>query len=626
MKKAANFRSRPFEGCIRCDTKSLLFVLAADLEAAELIFEEIAERGASTRLRRPRLAGRVDARGLLALRLELHVVGHLAALGGAEAERDEAIVLDETHDLRRDDLAGFDDILGLDGHIRADLAAGHIALDALLELDARAVLVRRDDADLEGCALGVARRDVAPRILVELLDAKADLLLLVVDGEDDRLDLITLAVEIGRVVDPLRPAEVALMDHAVDAFFDADEDAVVGERADLALDDITGIVLLGEERPGIGLELLESKRDALVLRVDVEDHGLDLLAELKDLGGMLRLRPRHLAHMDETLDALLELDEGAVIGEGDDLTRDTRIGRVLSGRGIPRILLRLLEPKRNALGFGVVLEDLDRDLVADREELGRMVDAAPAHVGDVKETIDPAEIDKGAVLGDVLDGSGHDLTLLEVLEGLLLEAIALTLKKDAARKDDVAALLIEFDDLELEGLSDELIEVTDRAKIDLRARKECLDATLDRDGEAALDALGDGALDELVTLTRFADLIPDLELIGLLLGETDEAVLVFFGLDENVDRVSLLDGDLTGAVHEFVDGDESLGFEADVDDDVVATHLEDGAADDIALAHLRRLGNRRLEEIGKGLGLRRGGAGLVAVCHRFRPAKAREIR
>src|SRR5690606_16485254 len=103
------------------------------------------------------------------------------------------------------------------------------------------------------------------------------------------------------------------------------------------------------------------------------------------------------------------------------------------------------EAEGDALGLGVVLEDLDRDLVADVEDLGRMVHPAPAHVGDVEEAVDAAQIDERTVLGDVLDRAGDDLTLLEVLEGLLLEAVALTLEEHAAGEHDVAALLVELD-------------------------------------------------------------------------------------------------------------------------------------------------------------------------------------
>jgi hypothetical protein len=82
--------------------------------------------------------------------------------------------------------------------------------------------------------------------------------------------------------------------------------------------------------------------------------------------------------VDEALDARLELDEGAVVGDRHDLAVDLLARRVRLFGVVPRILLRLLEAEGNALGLGVVLEDLDGDLVADLEDLVRVVHAAPA--------------------------------------------------------------------------------------------------------------------------------------------------------------------------------------------------------------------------------------------------------
>ena len=71
---------------------------------------------------------------------------------------------------------------------------------------------------------------------------------------------------------------------------------------------------------GFGLELLQAERDALGLRVDLEDLALDLLADLEHLARVLDLLgPRHLADVDEALDARLELDERAVVGDRLDL-------------------------------------------------------------------------------------------------------------------------------------------------------------------------------------------------------------------------------------------------------------------------------------------------------------------
>src|SRR4029077_5633400 len=97
----------------------------------------------------------------------------------------------------------------------------------------------------------------------------------------------------------------------------------------------------------------------------------------------------------------------------------------------PGVLLRLLEPERDPLRLRVVLEDPDGDLVPHLEKLGRMIDAPPAHVRDVQEPINAAEIDERAVLGDVLDDAADDLSFLEGLERLCLLLVALLLEENA---------------------------------------------------------------------------------------------------------------------------------------------------------------------------------------------------
>src|SRR5581483_12508380 len=149
-----------------------------------------------------------------------------------------------------------------------------------------------------------------------------------------------LVEEIARVVDLRGPREIALVHHAIDALFDADEDAVVGDRANAAGDLVARLVLLGEDGPGIELELLETERDALGLAIDLEDLALERLALLEDLARVLDLlRPRHLGDVDEAFDARLELDERAVVGDRHDLAADALARRVRFFRVRPGIFL-----------------------------------------------------------------------------------------------------------------------------------------------------------------------------------------------------------------------------------------------------------------------------------------------
>src|SRR5262249_20130125 len=193
-----------------------------------------------------------------------------------------------------------------------------------------------------------------------------------------------------------------------------------------------------------------------------------------------------------------------------------------------------------------------------------------------------------------------DLAFLEALERLSLQLGALLLEEDAARQHDVAALLVELDDLELVGLADERVEVAHRAQVDLRPGQERLDAAADRDRQAALHALRDRPLDELVLLARDRDLVPDLQPVGLLLGEDAQAVLVLAGLEQDLDAVARLDVDLTVGTDELGERDLPLRLVADVHDDVVLRHLDDRPMDDLAFLDLLVL-QALFEESGEGI-------------------------
>src|SRR5207237_7205976 len=108
---------------------------------------------------------------------------------------------------------------------------------------------------------------------------------------------------------------------------------------------------------------------------------------------------------------------------------------------------------------GIVLEDHDLQLVADLHDLGRVRYSSPRHVRDVQQAVDAAEIDERAVVGDVLHLTLEDDALLEHLQRLFLQDLALALHDGAARDDDVAARAIELEDRESAALTDVAVEV-----------------------------------------------------------------------------------------------------------------------------------------------------------------------
>ena len=201
--------------------------------------------------------------------------------------------------------------------------------------------------------------------------------------------------------------------------------------------------------PRIVLGLLEAQRDAALLRVDLEDLHFDLLAGGDDLAGMdVLLGPAHLGDVDQAFDARLQLHEGAVVGDVRDGALEAGADRILGLDAGPRIGLQLLHAEADALRLRVDADDLHLDRVADVDDLARVIDAAPGHVGDVQQAVDAAEVDEGAVVGDVLDEAVDHLALGQPGDDLGALLGARLFQDLAARDDDVAAAAVHLEDLE----------------------------------------------------------------------------------------------------------------------------------------------------------------------------------
>src|SRR5205807_3451556 len=127
--------------------------------------------------------------------------------------------------------------------------------------------------------------------------------------------------------------------------------------------------------------------------------------------------------------------------------------------------------------------------------------------------------------------------------------------------------------------------VLGRRQAALRAPQKRLDA--DVDGEAALDHLDDPALDGRAPLVGAGHHVPHLDLVGLVLGEDDEALVVLLGLQVDLDLVADLGQE--AAPLELLDRDRALALVADVDQHLARAHLHDPTPYDLAFLELDEL-------------------------------------
>ncbi len=319
------------------------------------------------------------------------------------------------------------------------------------------------------------------------------------------------------------------------------------------------------------------------------------------------LGPRHLGDVDEALDAGLELHEGAVVGDVGDATLEARAHRILRFDALPGIVLQLLHAERDTVRLVVDLDDLDLHLLADVEHLGRVIDAPPGDIGDVQQPVDAAEVDEGAVVGDVLDHAVDDLAFLEVLHQLLALLGARLFQHGAARHHDVAAAAIHLQDLERLRIIHQRRDIADRPDVDLAARQERHRA-VEVDGEAALHLVEDDALDLLVAAEGLLELAPALLAACLVTRQHGLAERVLHPLEIDLDGVADLDLGLPARPREFADRHPALGLGADIYDRKILLDPDNGSLHHRALLGAA-LGEGLFEHFREIFARRRGGTG-----------------
>src|SRR3982074_3277596 len=175
------------------------------------------------------------------------------------------------------------------------------------------------------------------------LDRDLHLAGLLVELDHPRIDLFadgeTLGALIGALARQFRPldegGEVGAGDLNFDAGFLHLEHFAGHDRA------LLDVARLGER---IAFELLDAEREALLLDIDIEHHGLDHVALLEIVDHLLaRKLPVEIGQMDHAVDVALETQEHAELGLVLDFAFDRGADRELLYEHFPGIAHGLLE-------------------------------------------------------------------------------------------------------------------------------------------------------------------------------------------------------------------------------------------------------------------------------------------
>src|SRR6266487_6160856 len=211
-----------------------------------------------------------------------------------------------------------------------------------------------------------------------------------------------------------------------------------------------------------------------------------------------------------------------------------------------------------------------------------MSEAAPGHIGDVKQAIHSIEIDERAEVSEIFYRALHLVADLHAFHEFLPLFAPLLLDQLPPAEYDIFAVVVDFDDFEIVGVTDELLQISRRNYIDLRRRQECLDADVPH--KPAFHDRFHFAFDQAVAVKNARDLVPILAIRGFLLRENDHAFVVFESFEEHVYFITnfeILD------VLKLGDRNPALGFVTDIYQHFAWTNFQYASLDDTAFTEVR---------------------------------------
>src|ERR1700733_9343014 len=204
-----------------------------------------------------------------------------------------------------------------------------------------------------------------------------------------------------------------------------------------------------------------------------------------------------------------------------------------------------------------------------------MADSAPAHVGNVQQAVDSAQVDERPEVRDVLDRAFAQLARSDLRQQRLLHLLALVFDQLSPRDDDIPPLLVDLQNHALDLAIDVHADIGRTADIDLAGRQEDVDADVHE--QAALDLPDDLAFDDVPFLVALDDLFPLAHPVGFALREQDQAKVVLDLLQQHVDFFTRLRR--FGGIGPFFERHNSFALVANVDQHIFAVDANDGAGD-----------------------------------------------
>src|SRR5436190_1633816 len=142
-----------------------------------------------------------------------------------------------------------------------------------------------------------------PRILLNLFHTEADAPALRINAQHFDVHDVTRIDELARMLHALRPAHLGNVHQPFNSRLKFDEGAVIGNAGDASIKACVKRKSLFHTFPGIRKQLLVSEGHAFAPAIEPQHLYLHGVADFEKLAGRLDSAPRHVSHVQQSIDS-----------------------------------------------------------------------------------------------------------------------------------------------------------------------------------------------------------------------------------------------------------------------------------------------------------------------------------
>ena len=244
--------------------------------------------------------------------------------------------------------------------------------------------------------------------------------------------------------------------------------------------------------------------------------------------------------MDQTINTGDYIGKGAKGSQTNDLSIHNGAHRIIALENLPRVVLQLLEAKRDLLVLVIQLLDGHLYGVANLNHLTGVLNAVPTQLADMNHTVNTADIYERAVAGQGLHGTGQLLTLGQGCPQSLLLGFLLLIGYHLNGANGTAASRVQVNNLEANGCALEHIQFLPTGYAGKRSGHKHTGALGGYQNTALYDS-NNGAFQHFIVLMRCNDFVPAFECVHQLLGKLQNALFIGCFHDDEVQYIADFD-------------------------------------------------------------------------------------